>query len=141
MNYYIEVLKKYAVFEGRAQRKEYWMFFLINFLLGIVIQILVGLAVSFGGSSSESIISILGSLWGLYSLAILIPSIAVSIRRLHDTNHSGWWLLINLIPFAGLIVFIIFMATDSQPGENRYGPNPKGIKSNLAGGTPTPPTA
>jgi len=129
MNYYIEVLKKYAVFGGRARRSEFWMFVLINFMLGVAIQILIGFSINFGGSSSGSIISILGSLWGLYSLAILIPYLAVSIRRLHDTNHSGWWLLINLVPLAGLIVSIIFLATDSQSGPNKYGPNPKEVKS------------
>ena len=62
---------------------------------------------------------------GIYSLAILIPSIAVQIRRLHDTNRSGWWIFIGLIPLIGTIVFIVFMVQDSNPGENRFGPNPK----------------
>jgi len=69
----------------------------------------------------------LGLLGTLYSLAVLIPSIAVSVRRLHDINRSGWWLLIGLIPIIGAIILLIFAATDSQPGENQYGPNPRAI--------------
>jgi uncharacterized membrane protein YhaH (DUF805 family) len=61
----------------------------------------------------------------IYSLAVLIPSLAVSVRRLHDTNRTGWWVLIGLIPLVGTIILIVFLATDSQPGENQYGPNPK----------------
>ncbi len=113
MEWYIEVLKKYAVFSGRARRKEYWMFFLFNviitFVLGIVEWIL--------GSS--------GIIGTLYSLAILVPSIAVSVRRLHDTERSGWWLLIGLIPLIGTIVLFIFMIQEGKYGENAYGSNPK----------------
>ena len=69
----------------------------------------------------------LGLLGTLYSLAVLIPSIAVSVRRLHDINRSGWWLLIGLIPIIGAIILLIFAAKDSQPGENQYGPNPRAI--------------
>jgi uncharacterized membrane protein YhaH (DUF805 family) len=69
----------------------------------------------------------LGLLGTLYSLAVLIPGIAVSVRRLHDINRSGWWLLIGLIPIIGAIILLIFTAKDSQPGENQYGPNPKAI--------------
>ena|SRR6266498_3581511 len=66
-----------------------------------------------------------GPLSGLYSLAVVVPGLAVTIRRLHDTNHSGWWVLINLVPLVGWIWLLIFLVTDSDPGENRYGPNPK----------------
>jgi uncharacterized membrane protein YhaH (DUF805 family) len=121
MNYYLEVLKKYAVFNGRARRKEYWMFYLFNFIIGLVLGIIGGIV----GATAKSGINILS---GLYGLAVLIPFIAVSVRRLHDTSRSGWWLLINLVPFIGPIVFLVFMASDSQPGENQYGPNPKEIK-------------
>ncbi len=113
MNWYIEVLKKYAVFSGRARRKEYWMFFLFNIIISFVLGFIEGLA------------GLPGALSGLYSLAVLIPGIAVSVRRLHDTNRSGWWLLIGLVPFIGAIVLLIFMLQDGQPGDNRYGPNPK----------------
>ena len=113
MNWYLKVLKKYAVFSGRAQRKEYWMFFLFNFIIAFVLGFVEGLA---GGP---------GVLGSLYGLAVLIPGIAVSVRRLHDTNRSGWWVLISVVPLIGAIVLLIFMVEDSQPGDNRYGPNPK----------------
>lgn len=120
MNYYLSVLKKYAVFSGRARRAEYWYFFLFNMIIGIVLG-MIGVVI---GSGAETII---GTLGGIYSLAVLIPSIAVSVRRLHDTNHSGWWFLISLLPLIGAIVLLVFMVSDSQPGQNKYGPNPKGI--------------
>ena len=113
MNWYLKVLKKYGVFSGRAQRKEYWMFFLFNFIIAFVLGFVEGLA---GGP---------GVLGSLYGLAVLIPGIAVSVRRLHDTNRSGWWVLISVVPFIGGFVLLIFMMVDSQPGDNRYGPNPK----------------
>jgi len=119
MNWYLEVLKKYAVFNGRARREEYWYFLLFNLIISIVLK---GIDSVIGGSSAEVGISLLG---GIYSLVILIPGIAVSVRRLHDTDRSGWWLLIGLIPLIGAIVLVVFMVQDSKPGENQYGPNPK----------------
>jgi uncharacterized membrane protein YhaH (DUF805 family) len=113
MNWYLEALKKYAVFSGRARRTAYWMFVLFNVIIAVVLAIIDGLVGSPG---------ILGLLYGL---AVLIPGLAVSVRRLHDTNRSGWWLLICLIPLVGAIILLVFMVQDSQPGENRYGPNPK----------------
>ena len=113
MNWYLEVLKKYAVFNGRARRKEYWMFALFNFIIVFVLGFVEGLA---GGP---------GVVGMVYSLAVLIPGIAVSIRRLHDTDRSGWWLLIGLIPIIGAIVLIVFMVQDSKSEENQYGSNPK----------------
>lgn len=120
MNYYLSVLKKYAVFSGRAQRAEYWYFVLFNLIISIVLGIIDGVI----GSGTETSIGILG---GIYSLAILIPGLAVSVRRLHDTNHSGWWLFISLIPLIGAIVLLVFMVRDSQSDQNQYGPNPKGV--------------
>ncbi len=119
MNWYLEVLKKYAVFSGRARRKEYWYFSLFNLLITIVLAVIDGMT---GTLIAEANIGLLG---GIYALAILIPFLAVSVRRLHDTDRSGWWLLIVLIPLIGSIVFIVFCAQDSQPGENQYGSNPK----------------
>ena len=116
MNYYLDVLKKYAVFNGRAQRKEYWMFVLFNIIISIVLSFVEGMI------GTKGIIAI------LYGLALLIPGIAVSVRRLHDTNHSGWWLLIDFVPIIGIIILLVFMVRDSQSGENRYGPNPKEVK-------------
>lgn len=115
MHWYLEVLKKYAVFGGRACRAEYWYFFLFNVIIGFVLGFIDGLIGSF---SPEVGVGLLG---GLYSLAVLLPGIAVSFRRLHDTGRSGWWLLIALVPVVGAIVLLVFMATASEPAENRYG--------------------
>ena len=118
MSWYITVLKKYAVFSGRARRKEYWMFVLFNFIFALALGLIEGiLQINAGGNYSV--------LSTIYSLAVLVPSLAVAVRRLHDTNRSGWWLLIGLIPLAGAIVLLVFMVQDSQPGENQYGSNPK----------------
>ena len=118
MNWYLEVLKKYAVFNGRARRKEYWFFFLFNILASILLAVI---DMAIGSFNAEAGMGLLG---GIYALAVLIPSIAVSVRRLHDTGRSGWWLLIALVPIIGVIVLVIFMLQDSKP-ENQYGPNPK----------------
>jgi uncharacterized membrane protein YhaH (DUF805 family) len=119
MNWYLEVLKKYAVFDGRARRKEYWYFFLIS----TVISIFLALIDSFTGTISEE--AGLGLLSGIYALAVLIPGLSVTVRRLHDTDRSGWWILIGLIPVIGGIALLVFMVLDSTPGDNQYGPNPK----------------
>lgn len=118
MNWYVQVLKKYAVFDGRARRKELWMFVLVNFIVGMVLWALFALTGWFG-----TVISY------LYSLAVLVPSLAVGARRLHDTGRTGWWLLIDLVPIVGQIVLIYFFVLDSQPGANQYGPNPKGVSA------------
>lgn len=116
MHYYLEVLKKYAVFKGRASPKEFWMFVLFNLIFGFVLIII-----------EVEVLSGEGVLSQIYSLAMLIPYIAVSVRRLHDTNRSGWLLLISLIPFGG-IALLFFMIQGSQSGENQYGPNPKELE-------------
>ena len=114
MNWYVDVLKKYAVFSGRARRTEYWMFTLINCIVGFGL----GFLLAFAG--------IIGTVLGyVYSLAVLLPSLAVGARRLHDTGRSGWWLLIGLIPLIGTIILLMYLVQDSQPGENQHGPNPK----------------
>ena len=115
MNWYLSCWKKYVEFSGRARRQEYWMFVLFNFLVSVAIGIVDG------------ILGTNGALGGLYSLAALIPSLAVSVRRLHDTDHSGWWILINFIPLIDWIVYLVFLCSDSKPGANRFGPNPKGM--------------
>ena len=119
VNWYLEVLKKYAVFEGRARRKEYWYFLLFNFPIGIVLAIIDTVTGTFSAELS------MGLLGGIYSLAILTPSLAVTVRRLHDTDHSGWSLLLLLIPIIGAIAIIVFLVKDSKPGENQYGSYPK----------------
>ena len=115
MSWFIAVLKQYAVFTGRAHRTEYWMFFLfaciISFVLGVIAAFVPDLSL----------------LYFIFALGIMIPSIAVFFRRLHDTGRSGWWWLIGLIPLIGAIVLLVFLVQDSQPGENQYGPNPKGV--------------
>jgi uncharacterized membrane protein YhaH (DUF805 family) len=113
MKWYLEVLKKYAVFAGRARRTEYWMFTLFSFIIVIALSAIEGML------GSPGIVS------GLYSLAVLIPCLAVTVRRLHDTNRSGWWIFISLIPLVGAIVLLVFLVSDSTPGDNTYGPNPK----------------
>ncbi|MDD3116358.1 MAG: DUF805 domain-containing protein [Victivallaceae bacterium] len=113
MNWYLDVLKKYAVFDGRARRKEYWFFVLFNVIISLVLGFVDGLL------SSPGIIGV------IYGFAVLIPSIAVSVRRLHDINRTGWWLLIGLIPLVGTIVMLIFMVTDGTTGDNQYGADPK----------------
>ena len=119
MSWYLEVLKKYAVFNGRATRGEDWYFALFNVIISIVLFVI---DVVIGTYSAEAGLGLLG---GVYALAVLIPSIAVGVRRLHDTGRSGWWLLIVLIPLIGAIVLLVFTVQDSKPGENQYGPNPK----------------
>jgi uncharacterized membrane protein YhaH (DUF805 family) len=121
MNWYLEVLKKYAVFNGRARRKEYWLFFLFNIIISIVLGIIDGIVGTSGAVGS------LGLLGCIYTLAVLIPGIAVAVRRLHDTSRSGWWILIGLIPIIGAIVLIVFMVQDGKPGENQFGKNPKEV--------------
>jgi len=105
---YVDVLKKYTVFTGRARREEFWLFALVSFVISFVL-------------------SFLGPLGILYSLGVMVPSLAVGARRLHDTGRSGWWQLIGIIPLVGVIVLIVFAVQDSQLGENQFGPNPKSV--------------
>lgn len=119
MNWWLATMKKYADFSGRARRKEYWLFALFNVIFAIVALLLDNLF----GTASEDLGY--GLIYGLFSLAILIPSLAVTVRRLHDVGKSGWWLFISLIPIIGGIWLFILTITDSQPGDNQYGPNPK----------------
>lgn len=115
MNWYLNVLSKYAEFDGRARRQEYWMFGLINFMISFAIGFIEGL---FDAS---------GVLSMLYLLAMFIPCLAVSVRRLHDIGKSGWYCLVLLIPVAGAIWFFIMLCTDSEAKTNQYGPNPKSV--------------
>ncbi len=119
MNWYLKVLKQYADFSGRARRKEYWMFVLFNMIFAIVAIILdnvLGIAMKEIGY---------GPLYGLYVLAVLIPGLAVGVRRLHDIGKSGWMFLISLIPLIGGIWLLVLFCTDSQQGSNKWGQNPK----------------
>ena len=120
MNWYLEVLKKYAVFDGRARRKEYWFFYLFYFIFAIVLMTIDGMT---GTSNEETGIGVLSS---IYILAMIIPGLAVAVRRLHDTDRSGWWIFISLIPLIGGIWFLVLMVLDGTAGQNQYGPDPKG---------------
>lgn len=119
MNWYLEVLRKYAVFGGRARRKEYWMFILFNILISFALGVVEGM---FGLVTELGI----GVISMVYALLLLIPSLAVGVRRLHDTGRSGWWLLIAFVPIVGAIALLVFAVQDSESGHNEYGPNPKG---------------
>ncbi|MEH6491670.1 DUF805 domain-containing protein [Halopseudomonas sp.] len=112
MHWYLDVLKKYAVFQGRARRSEYWFFVLFNF---IAIVLLSAVDYALG-------MSILAP---LYVLATFLPSLAVAVRRFHDTGRSGWWVLISLVPVVGSIIFLIFMCIEGEAQANAYGANPK----------------
>ena len=118
MNWYLGVLKKYAVFNGRAQRAEYWYFVLFSTIVSIVLMVLDAMTGTLDAQTGYGLLS------GLYTLAVFIPGLAVSVRRLHDIGKSGWWLLIALIPLIGAILLIVWFATDSKE-DNQYGKNPK----------------
>ena len=110
IDYYIKAWKNYTNFSGRARRKEFWYVFIINLLISLVL-----------GVFQETFLRAIASLVSIiYSLAFILPGIALSIRRLHDTGRSGWWLLIGFVPIIGVIVLIVFFASDSQPGPNQY---------------------
>ena len=104
------VFERYALFNGRAARPEFWWFVLANFIIQLVFNIL---------SQAADFFFIIGALYGL---AVLVPSLAVGVRRLHDTDKSGWWLLIGLVPCAGIIILIVFFATEGTRGPNQYAP-------------------
>ncbi len=119
MNWYLKVLKNYVGFSGRARRKEYWMFVLFNIIALIIAMVLdrvLGLASEQYGY---------GPIYALYALAVLLPGLAVGVRRLHDTDKSGWWLLLALIPILGAIVLLVFFVIEGTHGDNRFGPDPK----------------
>ena len=136
MNEYLKVLRThYADFSGRARRHEYWLFTLVNTVISFVLSLpflLSSAAASADGGPGNLSGLALGSavLVSIYTLAVLVPSLAVVVRRLHDTGKSGWWYLLSFIPLGSLVV-LVFLLLDSEPGSNRWGPNPKGV----AGGT------
>jgi uncharacterized membrane protein YhaH (DUF805 family) len=126
-------LSKYVDFSGRARRSEYWWVALFTFLVGIVTGILDAIIGTDYDTGSGGLINT------LVSLALLLPSRAVGVRRLHDVGKSGWWILIGIIPILGWILLIVWFCTDSKSGDNQYGPNPK--HEGTAGGYPPPPPA
>jgi uncharacterized membrane protein YhaH (DUF805 family) len=121
LNWYLEGWKKYAVFDGRAQRKEFWIFFLFNLLIGAGLRIMANsMELSSAGGSDFFL-----GLSRVFMLAVLIPFLAVSVRRLHDIGRSGWWALVVLIPVVGIIALLVFNIPDGNKGSNKYGPDPK----------------
>src|SRR5580692_4232396 len=118
MNWYLTVLKKYAVFDGRARRKEYWFFHMISTFIVIVFVAIAGANRSMTLNPGHVLVL-------LYLLAVLVPSLAVTVRRLHDIGRSGTWIFISFVPFVGGIILLVFTLMDSQPNANQYGPNPK----------------
>jgi uncharacterized membrane protein YhaH (DUF805 family) len=132
---YLSVLKRYVDFNGRARRQEFWMFALVSFAISIVLNIIdriIGTDYSNGSG---------GILQSVYGLAVLLPSLGVGVRRLHDTARSGWWILIGLIPLIGLIVLIVFWAQEGNAGPNAHGPDPKADEraAGFPGGEPPLP--
>jgi uncharacterized membrane protein YhaH (DUF805 family) len=113
MNWYFKAWKKYAVFGGRAGRQEYWYFVLFNILAYILLSIIAGIIGKIGAG-----------MFSLYAIAVFLPGLAASVRRLHDTNRSGWWLLISPIPGVGPILLLVFLTQGSEPVENQYGTIP-----------------
>jgi uncharacterized membrane protein YhaH (DUF805 family) len=111
MSLYLQALSKYATFGGRARRMEYWMFTLINWLIGFAIGFFTGGA----GEAGAGTMALVGM---IFWLAILIPSISVGVRRMHDTDHSGWWILLPLVN-------LVFALMEGTKGSNRFGPDPK----------------
>jgi uncharacterized membrane protein YhaH (DUF805 family) len=121
MNWFVTALKNYAVFSGRSRRSEYWyfgLFYLIFYGAAAVVDVMIG---SFERTSG------IGVCTAILALALLIPSISVTVRRLHDTGRSGWWILIGFIPLVGGIILLVFLCQDSEPGANRFGGNPKAV--------------
>ena len=119
MHWVRTVFSKYAVFQGRAQRAEYWYFVLFYVVAYTILGFLDGSLAREGEELQW------GLLTGVFALATLVPSLAVSVRRLHDTNRSGWWMLLVFLPLIGQLVLLVFMVLDGTPGANRFGPDPK----------------
>lgn len=122
MNDFVAALKKYAVFTGRSRRREFWMFFLFTMLIAGGLMLVDALTGTYDKDRGFGLLS------GLWSLATVIPYLAVGVRRLHDTGRTGWWWLISFVPLIGFVVLLVFFVQDGQPGSNAYGPNPKGVE-------------
>lgn len=125
MNWYLKVIKEnFANFEGRARRTEYWMFALFNCLIVFGFAILAGV---FAAMEIASLAFVFMGCYIVYVLLALIPSLAVTVRRLHDTGKSGWMLLIAFVPLIGTIWLLVLYATEGEQGDNQYGPDPKSL--------------
>lgn len=120
MSWYLIALKKYATFSGRARRKEYWMFWLFNMIITLGFGLLGSLVSEFVGRRWLGL-----GIFILYIIGTFIPQLAVSVRRLHDQDRSGWWLLLQAVPYVGFIFWLVLMTGNGTQGENQYGPDPK----------------
>lgn len=121
MNWLVDPFKKYIEFSGRASRKQYWMFMLFVVVIAMILGFFDGLMGTQIGETPQSV-GVLSLIW---SLAILLPSLSITVRRLHDTNRSGWWFLISFIPLLGGVVLVVFMVMNGNAGSNQYGLDPK----------------
>jgi uncharacterized membrane protein YhaH (DUF805 family) len=126
MSQMLEPLKKYAQFSGRARRSEFWLFALFIFIVEIVYMALLGVVGGFNASGPSGLALALMGLFSLAFLGVIIPSLAVTFRRLHDTDRSAWWLLISFIPGIGGLVLLVFYLLPGTNGPNKFGPDPKG---------------
>lgn len=128
MEWMIMPLKRYADFRGRSRRKEYWMFFLLILIVGLGLGILtggLGAMMDPTGAAADGMMGAGSIFMILFYLAILIPALAVQVRRFHDQDKSGWFVLLGFIPFVGGIIVLVFMCLEGTKGENRFGPDPK----------------
>ncbi|HEY3694604.1 DUF805 domain-containing protein [Phenylobacterium sp.] len=126
MNMMFEPLRKYAQFTGRARRSEFWMFYLLLVIIEVVFMVLMNLTGMTPGQPPAGPAVAFAGLFGLVMLGLLIPSLAVTFRRLHDTNRSAWWILVGVVPILGALALLVFYLLPGTPGPNKYGPDPKG---------------
>ena len=128
MQWYLGAFKKYAVFQGRARRKEFWMFYLFNMIVTFVLSGIAS-SIAISGAAADGTMSVGATvvyiILGVYSLVILLPALGLAVRRLHDIGKGGGWIFISLVPAIGSIWLLVLMCTNSVPGDNAYGPNPK----------------
>jgi len=132
MNGFLNAWRQYATLGGRTRRREYWSFLIVHILILVVLGAIWGH--SDGGPDQGADPGIPAR---LYMVAAFLPALAVTVRRLHDSGRSGWWVLISLVPLLGMLILLIFMLIDSQPGTNAYGPDPKGRDQIAFGENPT----
>jgi uncharacterized membrane protein YhaH (DUF805 family) len=126
MKWMLLPLRRYAEFDGRSRRMEFWMFNLFVYIIAIGVMVVFGLTYAMGLSETEmmTIMTPVFILYGLFCLAILVPGLAVTVRRLHDIDRSGWAILFGLIPLVGGIILLVFYCTPGTAGPNRFGPDP-----------------
>lgn len=119
MEYFISAIRQYAVFKGRTRRKEFWYFYLISFVISLALAFLDNRMGTFNPEMGG------GLLGGVYGIFIFLPSLSLTVRRIHDSGYSGYWAFILLIPIIGVLAILFFALMDSKPGSNEYGISPK----------------